>query len=66
MQLTSHLIGKNSLDPRVMVAMKSIPRQDFLPANFKYIAYENHPAPIGSGQTICQPLFLQWQLTHGN
>ena len=57
-QLTSHLIGKNSLDPRVMVAMKSIPRQDFLPANFKYCAYENHPAPIGSGQTISQPYIV--------
>jgi protein-L-isoaspartate(D-aspartate) O-methyltransferase len=57
-QLTSHLIGKNSLGPRVMVAIKSIPRHEFLPADFKYGAYENHPAPIGSGQTISQPYIV--------
>jgi protein-L-isoaspartate(D-aspartate) O-methyltransferase len=57
-QSTSHLIGKNSLDPRVMIAMKTIPRQEFLPANFEYCAYENRPAPIGSGQTISQPYIV--------
>jgi protein-L-isoaspartate(D-aspartate) O-methyltransferase len=57
-ELTSHLIGKNSLDTRVIEAMKQVPRHEFLPANLRYLAYENGPAPIGSGQTISQPYIV--------
>ncbi len=57
-QLTSYLIGKNSLDGRVMAAMKQVPRHEFLPADLRYCAYDNGPAPIGSGQTISQPYIV--------
>jgi protein-L-isoaspartate(D-aspartate) O-methyltransferase len=57
-QLTRHLIGKNSLDDRVMAAMKKVPRHEFLPADLRYCAYDNGPAPIGSGQTISQPYIV--------
>ncbi len=56
--LTRHLIGKNSFDDRVMAAMKQVPRHDFLPADLRYCAYDNGPAPIGSGQTISQPYIV--------
>ena len=56
--LTRHLIGKNSLDDRVMEAMKQVPRHEFLPADLRYCAYDNGPAPIGSGQTISQPYIV--------
>ncbi len=56
--LTRHLIGKNSLDDRVMAAMKKVPRHDFLPQDLRYCAYDNGPAPIGSGQTISQPYIV--------
>jgi protein-L-isoaspartate(D-aspartate) O-methyltransferase len=56
--LTRHLIGKNSLDDRVMAAMKQVPRHEFLPADLRYCAYDNGPAPIGSGQTISQPYIV--------
>jgi protein-L-isoaspartate(D-aspartate) O-methyltransferase len=56
--LTRHLIGKNSFDDRVMAAMKQVPRHDFLPADLRYCAYDNDPAPIGSGQTISQPYIV--------
>jgi protein-L-isoaspartate(D-aspartate) O-methyltransferase len=55
---TRHLIGKDSLDRRVMAAMKKVPRPDFLPENLSYLAYENGPAPIGLGQTISQPYIV--------
>jgi protein-L-isoaspartate(D-aspartate) O-methyltransferase len=55
---TRHLIGKDSLDSRVMAAMEQVPRHDFLPENLRYLAYENGPAPIGSGQTISQPYIV--------
>ncbi|MGZ8945909.1 MAG: protein-L-isoaspartate(D-aspartate) O-methyltransferase [Methylococcaceae bacterium] len=56
--LTRHLIGKNSLDENVMEAMKQVPRHEFLPADLRYCAYDNGPAPIGSGQTISQPYIV--------
>ena len=56
--LTRHLIGKNSFDDRVMAAMKQVPRHEFLPADLRYCAYDNGPAPIGSGQTISQPYIV--------
>lgn len=55
---THHLIGKDSLDSRVMAAMGQVPRHEFLPEKLRYLAYENGPAPIGSGQTISQPYIV--------
>jgi protein-L-isoaspartate(D-aspartate) O-methyltransferase len=56
--LTRHLIGKNSFDDRVMAAMGRVPRHEFLPGDLRYCAYDNGPAPIGSGQTISQPYIV--------
>jgi len=56
--LTRHLIGKDALDDRVMTAIKQVPRHKFLPADFRFLAYDNGPAPIGSGQTISQPYIV--------
>jgi len=56
--LTQHFIGKDSLDSRVMAAMKQVPRHEFVPADLRYRAYDNGPACIGSGQTISQPYIV--------
>ncbi|HEY8094960.1 MAG TPA: protein-L-isoaspartate(D-aspartate) O-methyltransferase [Methylobacter sp.] len=56
--LTRHLIGKDALDDRVMAAIKQVPRHEFLPADYRYLAYDNGPAPIGLGQTISQPYIV--------
>lgn len=56
--LTRHLIGKDALDDRVMAAIRHVPRHEFLPADLRYLAYDNGPAPIGSGQTISQPYIV--------
>ncbi len=56
--LTRRLIGKDALDERVMEAMKQVPRHKFLPEDFRYLAYDNGPAPIGLGQTISQPYIV--------
>lgn len=55
---THHLIGKNVLDARVMKAMKVVPRHEFVPEHLRYCAYDDGPAPIGSGQTISQPFIV--------
>lgn len=56
--MTRHLIGKNALDDRVMAAMKQVPRHKFLSPNYRFLAYDNGPAPIGAGQTISQPYIV--------
>ena len=55
---TSHAIGKNKLDTRVMDAMRKVPRHEFVPANSQIIAYNNGPLSIGHGQTISQPYIV--------
>ena len=55
---TSEEIGKKTLDPRVMRAMATVPRQLFVPSPLQGVAYENRPLPIGYGQTISQPYIV--------
>lgn len=55
---TRSYIGKKELDPKIMKAMGSVPRQDFVPPKLKYAAYYNRPLPIGYGQTISQPYIV--------
>ena len=57
-ELTRHLIGKDSLDERVMETMREVPRHQFVPYELRYCAYDNGPVPIGSDQTISQPYIV--------
>ena len=45
-------------DERVLAAVASIPRERFVPPDQQDRAYENVALPIGSGQTISQPLVV--------
>ena len=45
-------------DERVLDAMRRVPREEFVPPELRSSAYENEPLPIGSGQTISQPLIV--------
>jgi protein-L-isoaspartate(D-aspartate) O-methyltransferase len=45
-------------DRRVLEAIATVPRDRFVPANLQAEAWENIPLPIGSGQTISQPLVV--------
>ena len=42
-------------DPRLITAFKKIQRENFLPQELKYEAYNDNPLPIGYNQTISQP-----------
>jgi len=55
---TSRWIGKSALDKRVIQAMGSVPRHEFVPADMIRLAYQNEPLPIGFGQTISQPYIV--------
>ena len=45
-------------DPRVLDAMRSVPRHRFVPERYRGRAYEDSPLPIGEGQTISQPYIV--------
>ncbi len=47
-------------DPDVLRAMLNVPRHEFVPEEFVTMAYEDHPLPIGYGQTISQPFIVAW------
>jgi protein-L-isoaspartate(D-aspartate) O-methyltransferase len=44
----------------VLRAMRAVPRHKFVLPQYLDQAYENHPLPIGYGQTISQPFIVAW------
>ncbi len=55
---TADYIGKQDFDHRVMQAIGTVPRHEFVPALQKPLAYLNRPLNIGYGQTISQPYIV--------
>jgi protein-L-isoaspartate(D-aspartate) O-methyltransferase len=49
------IAARGIADPRVLAAMGSVPRHEFVPASKRAWAYEDGPLPIGEDQTISQP-----------
>ena len=47
-------------DPRVLAAMRRVPRHSFVPQDFLIQAHEDHPLPLGLGQTISQPYIVAY------
>ena len=47
--------GRGVRDERVLDAMRTVPRERFVPASEAHEAYEDRPLSIGRGQTISQP-----------
>jgi protein-L-isoaspartate(D-aspartate) O-methyltransferase len=45
-------------DPRVLAAMRRVPRHLFVPEALRSEAYEDYPLPIGHDQTISQPAIV--------
>ena len=55
---TSAYLKRAALDERVLEALASVPRHEFVPAELVDEAYHNRPLPIGHGQTISQPYIV--------
>jgi protein-L-isoaspartate(D-aspartate) O-methyltransferase len=49
------IVARGVRAPRVLAALRSVPRHEFVPAEHRASAYEDEPLPIGEGQTISQP-----------
>jgi protein-L-isoaspartate(D-aspartate) O-methyltransferase len=51
-------VSGRSIDRRVLEAMVTVPREEFVPPGEETCAYANVPLPIGHGQTISQPFIV--------
>jgi protein-L-isoaspartate(D-aspartate) O-methyltransferase len=49
------LCARGIFDPRVLEAMRSVPRESFVPVEAKARAYDDAALALGHGQTISQP-----------
>lgn len=56
--IQEQLLGRGIRDPRVIDAMRDIPREHFFPNEIRHHAYADKAAPIGHGQTISQPYMV--------
>jgi protein-L-isoaspartate(D-aspartate) O-methyltransferase len=45
-------------DERVLAAMRTVPRHEFLPEAIRGMAYEDNSLPLGEGQTMSQPYMV--------
>jgi protein-L-isoaspartate(D-aspartate) O-methyltransferase len=54
----SQLRARGIRDERVLTAMFRVPRHEFISAEYRDQAYEDHPIPIGEGQTLSQPYIV--------
>jgi len=52
------IAARDIRDPRVLEAMREVPRHRFVPAASRDSAYDDRPLPIGFGQTISQPYIV--------
>src|ERR1700733_13252996 len=43
-------------DPRLLSALRTIPRERFVPANALALAYANHDVPLGNGRFLMEPM----------
>jgi protein-L-isoaspartate(D-aspartate) O-methyltransferase len=58
MMVREQIESRGVSDPRVLAAMRKVPRHEFVPEQYTEAAYEDHPLPIGHGQTISQPYIV--------
>ena len=56
--VAEQIAARGIQDPRVLAAMRKVPREEFVPASYRAHAYDDSALPIGSGQTISQPYIV--------
>lgn len=56
--VTDHVAARGIRDPRVLDAMRRVPREEFVRPLSRSSAYDDHPLPIAEGQTISQPYIV--------
>jgi protein-L-isoaspartate(D-aspartate) O-methyltransferase len=61
--LNEQIIKRGITDKKLIGAFESVPRHLFLQDDYKHLAYEDCPLPIGFGQTISQPYIVAFMIS---
>ncbi len=56
--VATQIAARGVAEPRTLAALRKVPRHLFVPAAAVGQAYDDHPVPIGHGQTISQPYIV--------
>jgi protein-L-isoaspartate(D-aspartate) O-methyltransferase len=56
--ISEQIRARDVRDSRVLAALARVPRELFIPEGSRHEAHEDHPVPIGHGQTISQPYIV--------
>lgn len=56
--IRKQITGRGIRSPQILNAIYRVPRHWFVPRTYRSRAYEDHPLPIGAGQTISQPYMV--------
>lgn len=54
----TQIAARGVRDPAVLKAMRTVPREEFVPEELRSHAYSDGPLPIAAGQTISQPFIV--------
>ncbi|MFQ6615812.1 MAG: protein-L-isoaspartate(D-aspartate) O-methyltransferase [Fidelibacterota bacterium] len=58
--MATQIEGRGITSPKVLKAMKDVPRHLFVDESLWSVAYSDGPLPIGHGQTISQPFIVAY------
>src|SRR5262245_42984393 len=56
--VATQIVSRGVRDPRVLDALRRVPRHLFVPEELRGEAYSDRPLPIGHQQTISQPYIV--------
>ena len=56
--VSRQIVARGVADPKVLDAMRNVPRHWFVSSRLRNLAYSDRPLPIDDGQTISQPYIV--------
>src|SRR5690606_13453597 len=56
--IEAHIVRRGITEPRLIEALRQVPREAFVRAGLEEFAYDDTPLAIGAGQTISQPYIV--------
>jgi protein-L-isoaspartate(D-aspartate) O-methyltransferase len=62
--IREQIMARGVRDPRVLDALRSVPRDLFVPTTHRASAYDDTPLPLDRGQTISQPFIVALMTEH--
>ncbi|MEY2493308.1 MAG: protein-L-isoaspartate(D-aspartate) O-methyltransferase [Verrucomicrobiota bacterium] len=58
LMVKEQIVMRGVIEERVLAAMRKVPREEFVPEEFRAASYDDRPLPIGYDQTISQPYIV--------